>query len=61
MGVGAPVKKRSRVTTLPTSASPVGEFELTTVGEITAFGFALFEVVAAKLLPTELIVLTSKV
>ena len=55
------MKKRSRVTTLPTSASPVGALELTTVGEITALGFALFEVVEDVDVPTALIALTSKV
>lgn len=55
------MKKRSRVTTLPTSTSPVGALEVTTVGGITALGFALFEVVADVEVPTALIAFTSKV
>ena len=46
---------------MPTSTSPVGAFEVTTVGEITAFGLALLEIVAAVPVPTELIALTEKV
>ena len=55
------MKKRSRVNTLPTSSSPVGAFEVTTVGEITAFGLALLETVAELPVPTELIAFTVNV